>query len=81
MEWWAGFLQKPKNSEFPVTVGNLDLDDLYYFCSFSHLCVNGCLGILGRRAVSVIMHCVIPGSGFVVDAYDLMDAVGKFKKS
>jgi hypothetical protein len=30
---------------------------------------------LGRRAVSLVMHCVLPGSGFLIDAYDLADTV------
>ena len=33
----------------------------------------GIEGFLARRGLSLFMHCVIPGSGFLVDAYDMYD--------
>ena len=28
-----------------------------------------------RRAVSVVMHCIVPGTGFIVDAYDATEQI------
>ena len=35
----------------------------------------GLEGFIARRGISIIMHCIIPGSGFIIDAYDLIDTV------